>query len=238
MPQSFRKAVFGPLGKWYPALAWAPQVVRGKATFQSLSYSPLEGYFNSVSFFRPSEKPRLFSGDLTAKLGGYEAINVLKQYYDRADTTDPLSRIQYVDIKTYLPDDILVKVDRASMAVSLEVRAPYLDHKFMEAVARIPSSLKLRGGEGKYILKKSLEPILPKDILYRSKQGFGVPLHKWFREELKDVAYAAIFDKTDGLLDPKYLKKLWNDHQSGRFNRSAYLWAVLMFRKWQSTFGA
>jgi asparagine synthase (glutamine-hydrolysing) len=238
MPHGIRKAVFGPLGRWYPPLAWAPRVVRGKATFQSLSYSPLEGYFNSVSLFRPSEKPRLFTSDLTAKLGGYESINILKQYYDRADTTDPLSRIQYVDIKTYLPDDILVKVDRAAMAVSLEVRAPYLDHKFMEAVARIPSSLKLRGGEGKYILKKSLEPILPKDILYRAKQGFGVPLHKWFREELKDVAYAAIFDKTDGLLDQKYLKKIWNDHQSGRFNRSAYLWSVLMFRKWQSTFGA
>jgi asparagine synthase (glutamine-hydrolysing) len=108
----------------------------------------------------------------------------------------------------------------------------------METVARIPSSLKLRGGEGKYILKKSLEPVLPKDILYRSKQGFGVPLHKWFREDLKDIAYSTIFDKTDGLLDQKYLKKIWNDHQSGAFNRARYLWAVLMFRKWQSTFGA
>lgn len=238
MPQGFRKAVFGPLGRWYPGLAWAPRVVRGKATFQSLSYSPLEGYFNSISLFRPSEKPRLFTRDLTAKLGGYESLSVMQQYYDRADTADPLSRIQYVDIKTYLPDDILVKVDRAAMAVSLEVRAPYLDHKFMEAVARIPSSLKLRGGEGKYILKKSLEPVLPKDILYRAKQGFGVPLHKWFREDLKDVAYATIFDKTDGLLDQKYLKKIWNDHQSGTFNRARYLWAVLMFRKWQSAFGA
>ena len=238
LPHGFRKAVFGPLGRWYPPLAWAPRVVRGKATFQSLSYSPLEGYFNSVSLFRPSEKPKLFSQDLRTKLAGYESISVLQQYYDRADTTDPLSRIQYVDIKTYLPDDILVKVDRASMAVSLEVRAPYLDHKFMEAVAKIPSSLKLHGGEGKYILKKSLEPVLPHDILYRSKMGFAVPLHKWFREDLKDVAYSAIFDSTDGLLDKKFLKKVWNDHQAGTFNRSAYLWSVLMFRKWQSTFGA
>src|ERR1700736_3827903 len=154
-----RRPVFGPLGRHYPALAWAPRVFRGKATFQSLSRSPLQGYFNSMSIFRPDEKPRLFTAGFRESLEGYDTMEVFQHHYDRADTEDPLSRIQYVDIKTYLSDDILAKVDRSSMAVSLEVRAPLLDHKLMELAASIPSSLKLRTSNGKYILKKTMEPM-------------------------------------------------------------------------------
>jgi asparagine synthase (glutamine-hydrolysing) len=141
-----------------------------------------------------------------------------------------------VDIKTYLTDDILTKVDRASMAVSLEVRAPMLDHKFMECVASIPSNLKLRNGVGKYIFKKALEPKLPEEVLYRSKQGFAIPLDQWFRRELKDMARSVILEKPDGILDPVFLKKIWNQHQNGTYDRSALLWATLMFRKWQQLF--
>jgi asparagine synthase (glutamine-hydrolysing) len=238
VPAGIRSSVFGPLGRWYPALAWAPRIFRAKATFQSLSRNPLEGYFNSVSIFRPGEKSKLFQKDFENQLAGYDSIGVLRHHYERADTEDPLSRIQYVDIKTYLPDDILTKVDRASMAVSLEVRAPLLDHRLMEMVARMPSSLKLRGREGKYIFKKAMEPTLPHDILYRSKQGFAVPLAHWFRDELKEMAHETIFGVKDGILDPKYLEKIWTEHQRGTFDRSAYLWSVLMFRKWQKGFAA
>jgi asparagine synthase (glutamine-hydrolysing) len=238
VPAGLRRRIFGPLGKYYPALAWAPRVFRGKATFQSLSRSPLEGYFNSVSIFRPDEKARLLTEDFRKSLQGYDSLDVFRHYYDRAGTDDLLSRIQYVDMKTYLPDDILTKVDRASMAVSLEVRAPLLDHQLMERVACIPSSLKLRHTNGKYILKKAMESVLPKDILYRKKQGFAVPLNRWFRRELKDYAHDVIFSRQDGILDHSFLNKIWDQHQSNRFNRSAYLWSVLMFRKWQDTFGA
>jgi asparagine synthase (glutamine-hydrolysing) len=162
----------------------------------------------------------------------------LRDYYDRADTDDLLSKIQYVDIKTYLTDYILTKVDRASMAVSLEVRAPMLDHKFMECVASIPSGLKLKNGEGKYILKKALEPVLPQNILYRPKQGFAIPLDVWFRKELKDLAYNVILETDDGILDKKFLKKIWDEHQKGYYDRSALLWATLMFRKWRQVFAA
>jgi asparagine synthase (glutamine-hydrolysing) len=238
VPTGLRRSIFGPLGKYYPALAWAPRLFRGKATFQSLSRSPLEGYFNSVSIFRPDEKARLLTEDFRKSLQGYDSLDVFRHYYDRAGTDDLLSRIQYVDMKTYLPDDILTKVDRASMAVSLEVRAPLLDHQLMECVARIPSSLKLRHTDGKYILKKAMESVLPKDILYRKKQGFAVPLNRWFRRDLKDYAHDVIFSRQDGILDHSFLKKIWDEHQSNRFNRSADLWAVLMFRKWQDSFGA
>lgn len=238
VPASVRSHVFGPLGKWYPALAWAPRIFRGKATFQSLARTPLEGYFNSISYFRPGEKQHLFTRDFSKNLGGYDSLEVLRYHYDRAGTDDLLSRIQYVDIKTYLPDDILAKVDRASMAVSLEVRAPLLDHHLLELAARIPSSLKLRGRTGKYIFKKAMSSALPDGILNRKKMGFAIPLGRWFRNELKDVAYSTLFDSTDGILDPGFLKKIWNQHQRGHYDRSQHLWAVLMFRKWKASFGA
>jgi asparagine synthase (glutamine-hydrolysing) len=141
-------------------------------------------------------------------------------------------------MKTYLPDDILAKVDRASMAVSLEVRAPLLDHQFMEHVASMPSGLKLRGQTGKYIFKKALEGILPKDILYRRKQGFAIPLDHWFRNELRDFAYESIFSREQAIFDRKFLKKIWEEHQNGRYDRSSHLWSILMFQKWQETFAA
>jgi asparagine synthase (glutamine-hydrolysing) len=236
LPAELRRAVFGPLGRAYPALAWAPRVFRGKATFQSLARSPLEGYFNSISIFRPHEKRWLLTQDFRRTLDGYDSMDLLQYHYDRAGTDDLLSRIQYVDIKTYLPDDILAKVDRASMAVSLEVRAPLLDHQLMELVAKIPSSLKLRGRTGKYIFKKAMAGVLPPEVLDRRKQGFAVPLASWFRSELRDVAHAAIFSCDDGILDKSYLKQVWDEHQRGTYDRSPHLWAVLMYRKWREAF--
>ncbi len=237
-PSWIRRSVFGPLGRWYPGLAWAPQIFRAKATLQSLSCSPLEGYYHSVSGLRPNEKPRLFTADFCKALGDYDSLDVLQGYYDRAGTDDLLSRIQYVDIKTYLPDDILTKVDRASMAVSLEVRAPMLDHHFMEAAASIPSSLKLRRRTGKYIFKKAMSPFLPPEILYRKKQGFAIPLDRWFRGELRDLAYETIFSSPDGVLDHAFLRRIWQQHQKGTHNRAAILWSVLIFCKWQQRFQA
>src|SRR5579885_1135497 len=184
VPVPVRRAVFGPLGRYYPKLGWAPRVFRAKSTFQSLARSPLEGYFNSIACVCPPEmKSRLLGQDVLAQLNGYNSLDVLRYHYERANTRDPLSRIQYVDIKTYLVDDICVKVDRASMANSLEVRSPLLDHKLMELVAQMPSNLKLNGTQGKYIFKKALRKVLTESILTRRKQGFAVPVAEWFRGE-------------------------------------------------------
>jgi len=238
VPTALRRSLFGPLGRWYPAMAWAPRIFRAKATLESLSRSPLEGYFNSISYFRPNDKARLLTADFRKQLGGYDSLDLFRRYYDQADTNDPLSKIQYVDVKTYLTDDILTKVDRASMAVSLEVRAPFLDHKLLELAASMPSSLKLRNGVGKFILKKSLEPVLPRNILYRPKQGFAIPLDVWFRRELKELGQSIIVETDDGILDRNFLARIWNQHQKGLYDRSALLWSVLMFRKWRQTFCA
>jgi asparagine synthase (glutamine-hydrolysing) len=236
LPNPLRQALFGPLARFYPKADWAPRVFRAKTTFQSLVRSPLEGYFNTMSSCPPEMKSMLLGADVLRKLNGYDSIDVLRYHYDRADTTDPLSRIQYVDIKTYLVDDILVKVDRASMANSLEVRCPLLDHQLMELIAQIPSNLKLRGGIGKYIFKKSLQPVLPESILTRRKWGFGMPLAAWFRKELKDYSYETLFRAQDEYLNYPFVARCWKEHQRGQRDWSALLWTVLMFKSWQGVF--
>jgi asparagine synthase (glutamine-hydrolysing) len=111
-----------------------------------------------------------------------------------------------------------------------------LDHKFLELAAGIPSSFKLRHGTSKYILKKAVEPLLPRNILHRPKQGFAIPLDAWFRQDLKEMARKVILETEDGILDNRFLRTIWNQHQSGQYDRSALLWATLMFRKWHATF--
>jgi asparagine synthase (glutamine-hydrolysing) len=236
VPQALRQNLFGPLGDWYPKMDWAPRVFRAKNTFQSLARSPIDGYFHGISCCPPALKKRLLSADLQRRLNGYDSADVMRYHYDRADTTDPLSRIQYVDMKTYLVDDILVKVDRASMANSLEVRCPLLDHKLMELIAQIPSGLKLRNGRGKYIFKKSLERVLPADILTRAKKGFAIPVAEWFRGELKDFTHEALFQRPDGALNGAFLMQCWNQHQRRQRDWSALLWTVLMFKAWQEAY--
>jgi asparagine synthase (glutamine-hydrolysing) len=224
------------LASVYPKADWAPRIFRGKATFQNLARCPVQAYFRSVSACQPELKRGLLHGDVQRQLGSYDSLDVLREHYEKADTDDLLSRVQYVDIKTYLTDDILAKVDRASMAVSLEVRAPILDHKFMELAARIPSSLKLRGMQGKYIFKKALERCLPASVLYRKKMGFAVPLAQWFRGELKDLAYETIYREHDDFLNASTVQRIWDEHQKGFRDRSTELWAIFMFRLWQRKF--
>lgn len=234
IPTGFRKNLFGPLGKWYPKLGWAPRIFRAKSTFQSLARDPIEGYFYGVSCCPPELKARLFAPDVLRQLNGYDSSTVLRDYYDRAGTADPLSRIQYVDMKTYLVDDILVKVDRASMANSLEVRCPLLDHKLMELIAKMPSSLKLNNGRGKYIFKKALERVLPSDILTRRKKGFAAPVAEWFRGELKASTEDILFQQKDDILNTAVLNDCWRQHQRGQRDWSALLWVALIFRTWQN----
>ena len=232
LPRALRTALFGPLGRIYPKLDWAPRVLRGKTTFQALARDTIEAYLHGVSVCGPDTRARIFSGDFSRGLQGYGAQEVFSGHLAGKTFNDPLALVQYLDYKTYLPGDILTKVDRASMAHSLEVRTPFLDYELVEWLAQLPSDVKLRHGEGKYLLKRALEPLLPHGVLYRSKMGFAVPLESWFRgslrERIADTVRGARL-ASSGIFEPRSLGTLVDEHQSGRRDHSAVLWSLLMF---------
>ncbi|MEM7765621.1 MAG: XrtA/PEP-CTERM system amidotransferase [Pseudomonadota bacterium] len=232
LPASLRRAIFGPLGRFYPKLDWAPRVFRGKTTFQALARSTADAYLHGVSIFPEEGRDMLFSDRLKSDLQGYQSRQVFADAISDKQFNDPMKLVQYLDFKTYLPGDILTKVDRASMAHSLEVRVPFLDHEFVAWVASLPSSVKLRKGSGKDVLKKALEPVLPREVLYREKMGFAVPISVWFRDSLKQRMENAVTSQRmldSGYFSPDALRRIVADHHSGRRDYSAVLWALLMF---------
>ncbi len=231
LPLALRRPVFGLLGRVYPKADWAPKIFRAKTTFEALARDGVEGYFHGVSILSDAMRARLFSADFKRRLQGYRAIEVMREHASKAPE-HPLSRVQYLDMKTYLVGDILTKVDRASMAHGLEVREPLLDHQLMEWWSGLSPDMKLRGREGKYIFKKALEPHLPHEVLYRPKMGFSVPLANWFRGPLRERVREAVLGQTladTGIFDRAYLQEMVEQHQSGRRDYSASLWTVLMF---------
>ncbi|NOQ64813.1 MAG: amidotransferase 1, exosortase A system-associated [Methyloprofundus sp.] len=232
MPDAIRQPLFGFMGSVYPKADWAPKVLRAKSTFESISRDSVEGYFHSVSINSNAVRSNLFSQQLKSNLQGYQAVEVFRRHQKNAPIDDTRSLVQYLDIKTYLPGDILTKVDRASMEHSLEVRVPLLDHELVEWIAKLPPDLKLNGSEGKYIFKKSLEPYLPNDILYRPKMGFSIPLSDWFKGPLKEQVKESLLSEKmvdSGLFDPDYLATIVKQHQSGIRDHATTMWSLMMF---------
>jgi asparagine synthase (glutamine-hydrolysing) len=232
LPLGVRQPLFGTLGRLYPKADRAPRFLRAKSTFQSLARNSVEAYFHSISIFRDDMRAALFTPRFKRQLADHRAVDVFHEHARRADTDDALSLIQYIDLQTYLIGDINTKVDRASMAHSLEVREPLMDHPLVEWVASLPSSVKLRGGEGKWLLKKAMEPHLQDNILYRPKMGFAVPLAQWFRGPLRERVRSALLDGElgrTGFFNRAYLEQLIDAHDSGRRDHSSPLWALLMF---------
>ncbi len=232
LPLGLRRPLFGALGRGYPKADWAPKVLRAKTTFEAMARDSVEGYFHGVSVCSNALRNQLFSPELKRQLQGYSAVEVLRRHDAHNPAHDAVSRVQYLDMKTYLPGDILTKVDRASMAHALEVRVPLLDHQLVEWVSGLPVALKLKGSEGKNILKTALQPYLPDDILYRKKMGFSIPLSEWFRGPLLQRLRAAVLSPRlldTGLFNPVFLKEMVDQHASGRRDYGAALWSVLMF---------
>ncbi len=232
LPASIRSAFFGPLGRWYPKLDRAPRFLRAKTTFQALARDSVEAYLHGISICPRELRRALFAPSFERELQGYDAGQVFRGHMGGKSFDDALSLVQYLDFKTYLPGDILTKVDRASMAHSLEVRTPFLDYEFVEWVSALPTSVKLRRGEGKHILKQALRPVLPEQVLFRSKMGFAVPLDLWFRDSLKERMREVVAGgrlAQCGIFEPATLKRLVDDHVSGRRDHSAPLWSLLMF---------
>jgi asparagine synthase (glutamine-hydrolysing) len=236
LPPSLRHMLFGLLGTIYPKADWAPKILRAKSTFEALARNSLEAYFHSVSVIPDALRVRLFSPLFRKELQDYHAVEVLRSYAQRAPDSHPLSVVQYLDFKTYLPGDILTKVDRASMAHSLEVRVPMLDHKLVEWVSGLPPRFKLRGREGKFIFKRAMEAHLPREVLYRPKMGFAVPLASWFRGPLRERVRQSVLGPVladSGLFNRAYLQHLVERHQAGVSDYSSVIWALLMFEAFQ-----
>jgi asparagine synthase (glutamine-hydrolysing) len=230
--QRVRGPVFGFLGRTYPKLDWAPKPLRAKATLQALARDTAEGYFRSVSVVQDEVRERIYDRAFKEALGGYRAIQRMREVMAAAPTDHHLSRVQYADLKTYLPGDILTKVDRASMAHGLEVRVPLLDHGFVDWAGTVAPDLKLHGREGKYILKRAFEGRLDQDVLYRPKMGFGVPLARWFRGPLAATVRARLQGGAlagCGLFDGQAVARLVDEHMSGAHDRTEAIWSLLVF---------
>jgi len=232
LPEPLRWPVFSTLGRFYPKLDWAPRPLRAKSTLQALARNSIDGYFDSVSILADRLRRSLYSAQMLSDLQGYHARSVLEPVMKNAPVEHHLDRVQYTDMKTYLPGDILTKVDRASMATSLEVRVPLLDHELLEWVATLPPEFRLKGREGKYVLKKAMEGRLPQEILYREKMGFAVPLANWFRGPLRESARSKLLQgmlKEVGMFDMRFMEQILDQHTSGIRDHSAAIWALLMF---------
>ena len=233
MIPTFVKRSFRPLLNQYP------DFLPAKRYLNSICSSFEQAFMLSRSTGMPEIKQEMYSQEFISKITGYDSFSVLEPYLKRSEGWDALSRAQYVDAKTYLPDDILVKVDRMSMAVSLEVRSPFLDHKLIEFVSNIPSSLRLHNGILKYILKRSMEGILPQEILKRKKKGFSVPISMWFKKELKTMMEEILFSpraSQRGYFNPYYVRRMWEDHQKGIKDFSSQFWCLLMLELWERAF--
>lgn len=231
-PLALRRPVFGAMAKLYPKADWAPRMFRAKTTFQAMARDSVEAYFHSMSFVSDEIRSELYSSSLRSQLAGYNAREVFVRHANNAGTDDPLALIQYIDMQSYLVGDINTKVDRASMANSLEVREPLMDHKLVEWMATIPSSLKLHQGEGKYLFKKSMESKLSRDVLYRPKMGFSVPLARWFRGPLKQRVRDALLGgrmMETGLFNQASIEKVLQQHESGLRDHNTPIWTMLMF---------
>lgn len=234
LPQALRGPVFGTLGRVWPKADWAPRPLRAKATFQSLARNGEEGYARALAVTAPELRDSLYSADFKRLRGDYRAEQPLVDMMRNAPARSGLDRAQYADLKFYLPGDILTKVDRTSMAVSLEAREPLLDHRLIEFGARLPESMRVRGTTGKWLVKHTMRRYLPDDVLFRPKMGFVTPIAQWLRgplaDETRNLASDGVLSRT-GWFDARFIDNLAKAHLSGRFDHSRLIWQLLMLRK-------
>ncbi len=209
---------------------------RFKRFIEMLDMPPARRYLEWIAIFGQAQRDSLYEADFAAQLSGEDTLGFLDAALARADRRDRLTAFSLADLVTYLPCDLMTKVDMASMAHGLECRQPFLDHQVVELAARMPRRLKFRRGRGKLILRETFKDLLPESIRRRPKMGFGVPLDHWFRGELREFAREILFDKR--ALDREYFRpaavaQLWEEHQQGRFNHGYRLWALLILELWQ-----
>ncbi|GJL94393.1 MAG: amidotransferase 1, exosortase A system-associated [Hyphococcus sp.] len=231
-PLRLRQLIFGSAGALYPKLDWAPRPLRFKTTFQALGQSTANGYAAASAINLASNATSLLSSDLQNVLDDYHPQNVISDAIASANTTESLSSAQHVDFLTWLPSRMLTKIDRTSMAHSLEVRPPMLDHHFVEWCATLPTSFKIKNGTQKRILKEALTPRLGHDHINRKKRGFDMPITKWLSansNNLLERLRSSAAWKECGLVNIEAVENMIDAHNTGRKNYAQELWSVIMF---------
>jgi asparagine synthase (glutamine-hydrolysing) len=234
LPKPLRESLMRPLSEALPHAAW------GRNYLHNVSLDPISRYLDSVSVFTSLNRNSLYTSDFKSNLGSSSYVPALfNDLVNQVQTGESLDQLLYLDSKTYLPGDILTKVDRMSMAVSLEARAPLLDHKLIEFVTNVPASLKLSGLETKYLLKQAVRDLVPAEILNRPKQGFGVPIQEWINQQLRSRVRETLTEprtRQRGYLNSQYVDVLLDEHERGRRDHSMGLWALFMLELWHRQF--
>jgi asparagine synthase (glutamine-hydrolysing) len=239
--EHWEQRVRGSLGSATRMAGWLgrtlPLSVKGARSLRHLSWAPDQAYAlkHAYGMFEPDAKTRLYSRDFTRSVAHADAFSSFRDAYRECLSNDPMDRAMYVDARTYMIDDVLTKVDRMSMAVSLEAREPLLDHKLLEFAARVPASLKLRNGQSKYLLRRVLDRRVPREIIDRPKRGFEAPIGQWLRGPLAGLTSELLLDgrlRDRGIFEPREVSRLWEEHRGGRASHSHRLWQLVMLELW------
>lgn len=240
IPQALRKIFIEAPINMLPTSEFKRSRLRDAKRFLRAANLPrTERYFRWVSVFNGDTKPELYTRDFAATVSGQDATALLDHWFSLANGTGTLDATLLTDQMTYLPNDLLVKVDIASMANSLEARSPFLDHKLIEFAASLPESIKMNGVETKSLLKKVAARLVPKEVIYRRKMGFGVPIGKWFRGEMKDFVRGILLSERSlnrGIIKPEILERYVNEHTTASRDHSFQLWTLLMLELWFQRF--
>lgn len=238
LPTVVRRRVLGSLSRAWPKADWLPRQLRLKTALTNLSLDGAEAYANTISTCRLPLRRALLSGEMRDQLNGHSPTDQVAAAYRRG-SGDPLSGMISADVNLLLPDDFLTKVDRATMAVGLESRPPLVDHEFLELTARIPSSLKVRGGETKWIFKQMCDGWLPDEVVHRRKQGFDIPIDDWLRGPLRDAYEANVLSKSSQigeLIDQRIARQLYEGHLARRCRSGNILWSLLVLGAWSNRY--
>jgi len=234
LPRSVRHGLMRPLSRRLPHGA------RGRNFLHNVALDPVDRYVDNVSVFNDLRKASLYAADFRRALEGADSPAArFRRLAARAAGGEHLDALLYLDSKTYLPGDILTKVDRMSMAVSLEARVPLLDHRLIEFAAGLPASLKMRGGESKYVFRRAVRGLVPDEILDRPKQGFGVPIVEWINRELRERirdTFADARTRQRGLVEPAYVDVLLAEHERGRRDHSHAVWSLFILELWHRAY--
>ncbi|MBK1701764.1 asparagine synthase (glutamine-hydrolyzing) [Thiococcus pfennigii] len=234
LPTALRRLTLGPLGALWPGSAKLPRPLRLKTIFENLAVGDAEAFYRDLIWLRADTRAAVYSADFRAALRGYTPFEEIQPLYAGCDALDALGRAQFTDIHFYMTEDVLVKVDRISMAHALEVRSPLMDHRVIEFAAGLPRQVKVGAGRGKLVMRQLAAQRLPREIVEQKKSGFSIPAAQWLRGQLKGMAHDSIFTgRIYDYLERNALRRLWDEHQAGSRDHSVFLWAVMMLGLWQ-----